>query len=106
MEVQVADNPDQSRYEIRVDGEIAGFVQYHLRDGVIALIHTQTDDRFRGHGLAGQLVQSTLDAARERHLSVLPYCPYVRRWIEEHPAYADLVPEGRRAEFDLSSPDR
>jgi uncharacterized protein len=106
MDVQVADNPDQSQYEIRVDGEIAGFVQYHLRDGVIALLHTQTDDRFRGHGLAGQLVQSTLDAARERHLSVLPYCPYVRRWIEEHPAYADLVPEGRRAEFDLSSPDR
>jgi uncharacterized protein len=101
MELQVTDNPEQARYEIRADGELAGFVQYHLRDGVIALLHTQTDDRFRGHGLAGRLVQSTLDAARERHLAVLPYCPYARRWIADHPAYADLVPEARRAEFDL-----
>jgi len=36
MELQVADNPAQAQYEIRADGELAGFVQYHLRDGVIA----------------------------------------------------------------------
>jgi predicted GNAT family acetyltransferase len=101
MELQVIDNPEQAQYEIRADGELAGFVQYHLRNGVIAFLHTETDDRFRGQGLAGRLVQSTLDAVRERHLSVLPYCPYVRRWIAEHPAYADLVPEGRRPEFGL-----
>jgi predicted GNAT family acetyltransferase len=101
MEPQVVDNPDQEQYEIRVDGELAGVVKYHLRDGVIALLHTETDGRFRGHGLAGRLVQSTLDAVRERGLQVLPYCPYARRWIADHPAYADLVPEGQRDEFDL-----
>jgi len=101
MEIQVVDNPGQAQYEIRVDGELAGVVKYHLRDGVIALLHTETDDRFRGHGLAGQLVQATLDAVRERHLQVLPYCPYARRWIADHPGYAGLVPEGRRNEFDL-----
>ena len=101
MDVQVADNPEQAQYEIRADGELAGFVQYHLRNGVIALVHTETDDRFRGQGLAGHLIQSTLDAARERHLSVLPYCPYARRWITEHPEYADLVPKARRPEFGL-----
>ena len=101
MELEVIDNPEQERYEIRADGEIAGFVQYHLRDGVIALVHTETDDRFRGQGLAGRLVQSTLDAVRERHLSVLPYCPYARRWIADHPVYADLVPEDRRPDFGL-----
>jgi uncharacterized protein len=101
MELEVTDNPEQDQYEIRADGELAGFVQYHLRNGVIALVHTETDDRFRGQGLAGRLVQSTLDAARERHLSVLPYCPYVRRWIADHPAYADLVPEARRNDFGL-----
>jgi uncharacterized protein len=101
MELQVVDNPGRTQYEIWADGELAGFVQYHLRDGVLALMHTQTDDRFRGHGLAGQLVQATLDAARERHLQVLPYCPYALSWITEHPEYTDLVPAGRRAEFRL-----
>jgi uncharacterized protein len=101
MELQAADNPEQERYEIRADGEVAGFIQYHLRDGVIAFMHTEIDPRFRGHGVAGRLAQSSLEAARARHLDVLPYCPYVRRWITEHPEYADLVPEARRPEFGL-----
>ena len=101
MELQVADNPEQARYEIRADGELAGFVTYHLRDGVIALLHTETDPRFRGQGVAGRLIRSSLEAAGERHLAVLPYCPFTRRWITEHPEYADLVPEARRPEFGL-----
>ena len=72
MEPAVDDNPEQAQFEIRADGELAGFLQYHLHDGVIAFLHTETDPRFRGHGLAGRLIQSSLDSARERHLSVLP----------------------------------
>ena len=101
MELQVTDNPDQERYEIRADGELAGFIQYQVKDGVIAFLHTETDRRFRGHGVAAHLVQSSLDAARERRLGVLPYCPFVRSWIAEHPAYADLIPPDKRAHFSL-----
>jgi predicted GNAT family acetyltransferase len=101
MELRVADNPEQARYEIRADGELAGFVQYHLRDGVIAFLHTETDPKFRGHGVAGRLIRSGLEAARERHLAVLPYCPFVRGWIAEHPEYAELVPADKRAGFGL-----
>jgi len=101
MELQVADNPEQARYEIRADGELAGFVTYQLSDGVIDLVHTETDDRFRGHGLAAHLVQATLDSARERHLAVVPTCPFVRGFIADHAEYADLVPAGRRSEFGV-----
>jgi uncharacterized protein len=101
MDVEVADNPDKARFEILADGEVAGFVLYHLRGNEIAFTHTETDDRFRGHGLASQLVRTALDEARARHLAVLPYCPFVRSWISEHPEYADLVPVGKREQFGL-----
>lgn len=101
MDVEVADNPDKARFEILADSELAGFVLYHLRGDEIAFTHTETDDRFRGHGLASQLVRTALDEARARHLEVLPYCPFVRSWITEHPEYADLVPAGRREQFGL-----
>jgi predicted GNAT family acetyltransferase len=101
MDLQVADNPEQGQFEIRADGELVGFVQYHLHDGVIALLHAETDPRFRHHGVAGRLTQSSLDSARERHLAVLPYCPFVRSWITEHPGYADLVPDDQRRIFGL-----
>lgn len=101
MNLEVADNPDKARFEILADGVLAGFAQYHLNGDVIAFTHTQTDDRFRGHGLASHLVQSSLDAARERHLEVLPYCPFMKSWITAHREYADLVPADRRRQFGL-----
>ncbi len=101
MDLQVADNPDDARFEIRADGELAGFVLYYLRGNEIAFTHTETDDRFRGHGIGGRLTQSSLDAARERHLAVLPYCPFVKSWITAHREYASLVPADRRQEFGL-----
>ena len=101
MELQVTDNPAESRFEIRADGELAGLALYHLRGNQIAFTHTETDDRVRGHGLGGHLVQAALDAARERHLAVLPYCPFVNSWIAAHREYADLVPVGRREQFGL-----
>ncbi|HEX2823571.1 MAG TPA: GNAT family N-acetyltransferase [Streptosporangiaceae bacterium] len=101
MDLQVADDPDQARFEIRADGELAGFAEYQIGGQEIAFIHTQTDDRFRGHGVGGRLVQSALDEARERNLKVLPYCPFVLSWITGHREYADLVPADRRAQFGL-----
>jgi uncharacterized protein len=97
----VTDNPAESRYEVRVGGELAGYVVYHLRGQQINLIHTEVDPRFQGAGLASHLARFSLDDARNRHLAVLPSCPYVRSWIGKHPDYADLVPEDRRAEFGV-----
>ncbi len=97
----VADNPAASRYEVRVGGELAGFVVYRLRGSVISLIHTEVDPRFQGAGLAGRLARFSLDDARNRQLAVLPFCPYVLSWIKKHPEYTDLVPEDRRADFGL-----
>ena len=101
MDLELADNPDKARFEILADGELAGFAQYHLEGDEIAFTHSQTDDRFRGQGIAGLLVQSSLDAARERQLAVLPYCPFVRNWIAGHREYANLVPPDRRQQFRL-----
>ncbi|MGK5532708.1 GNAT family N-acetyltransferase [Streptomyces sp. URMC 129] len=104
---RVADNPERSRFEIFDEGEdggaaLAGFAEYHLSEGEIAFIHTEIDSRFEGRGLAGALARAALDAARERDLAVLPYCPFIRGWIGKHPEYAELVPQERRARFGLA----
>ncbi|MGH3268614.1 MAG: GNAT family N-acetyltransferase, partial [Trebonia sp.] len=59
----VTDNPDESRYELHVGGELAGFVRYHLRGQQITLIHTEVDPRFQGAGLATHLARYSLDDA-------------------------------------------
>ena len=97
----IIDNPDQHRYEIRVDGELAGFVQYRRRPELIAFIHTEIDQRFEGQGLGSKLIAAALDEAREAGIAVLPFCPFVNGYIERHPEYAGLVPEEFRSQFNL-----
>lgn len=99
--IAVADNAAGERYEIRVDGEPAGFLQYRLRPGLIELVHTEIDEEFEGRGLGSRLISFALDDARDRGLAVLPFCPFVNDYIRRHRRYADLVPEGRRQDFEL-----
>ncbi|HEU5143883.1 MAG TPA: GNAT family N-acetyltransferase [Dermatophilaceae bacterium] len=101
MGTAVRDNPNDSRYEIHVDGQLAGFSTYKLGKETIAFIHTEIAEAFGGRGLAGRLVTEELDDARRRGLAVLPFCPLVRQFIADHPGYLDLVPPKDRSRFRL-----
>ncbi len=100
-QITVADNADGGRYEIRVGGDLAGFLEYRSHPGLIELVHTEIDEEFEGRGLGSQLILFALDDARERKLSVLPFCPFVNDYIQRHPQYVELVPEGQRKDFEL-----
>ena len=100
-QITVVDNADGERYEIQSDGELAGFLQYRLKPGLIELVHTEIDEEFEGRGLGSHLISFALGDARERGLAVLPFCPFVNDYIQRHRQYVDLVPEGRRQDFEL-----
>jgi predicted GNAT family acetyltransferase len=101
MAVEVADVPERKRYEIAVDGGPAGFTEYLLSDGLITFVHTEVDPARRGQGLAGRLIGYALDDARGRGLGVVPFCPYVRKFVTDHPDYLALVPADERQRFGL-----
>jgi uncharacterized protein len=101
-EQTVVDHTEAHRFEVRVDGVVAGYAEYRRRGGSVAFTHTVVDDAFEGRGLGSALARGALDAVRAEGSAVLPFCPFIRSWIQRHPDYADLVPEGRRAEFGLS----
>ena len=89
--IEVRDRPDERRFVITVDGETAGVATYRLRGDVITFIHTEVSPPFGGRGLAARLAADALDDARRRGLRVVPSCPFIARYIQEHPAYQDLV---------------
>jgi uncharacterized protein len=90
-EVDVVDNPDEHRYEARVNGEPAGYVFYQPEPGRLVVLHTEVDDAFEGKGVGSRLVSTMLDDVRRRGLSVTPLCAFTRAYIERHPEYDDLV---------------
>ena len=101
MSTAVQDNPAASRFEITVDGELAGYLDYREHQGEYALPHTRVLPQYEGHGVGTELVVNALEAIRHRRGTVLPYCPFIPKVIREHPELTDLVPESERASFGV-----
>ncbi|MFD9704593.1 GNAT family N-acetyltransferase [Lentzea sp. NPDC059081] len=87
----VTNNEAESRYEVHVDGELAGFLEYRDVSGVLALVHTEVGEEYGGQGLGAQLAKFALDDAQARGVKVSPLCPFVAKYIEKHPEYRVTV---------------
>lgn len=100
-EPTVCDNASEHRFDIVVGGEIAGSSFYEQIGDVRAFVHTEIDDRFSGQGLGSILVRAALTAMRDVGTPVLPFCPFVRSYIQRHLEFLPLVPPEERAGFGL-----
>ena len=98
--VSVRDNARASRFELRVNEVLAGYVTYRDARSGRAFEHTVIASEYEGRGLASQLIRFALDEARAAGRKVLPFCPFVRSFIQQHPAYVDLV--GRPQRFGIT----
>ncbi len=93
----VTNNAAHHRYEIHVDGRLAGFAAYRPGpesgpgSGEITLTHTEIDPAFEGQGLGSRLATAVLDDLRDNHLRAVPQCPFFAAYIARHPEYAELV---------------
>ena len=106
MDTTVEDVPEKGRFEVRIGDRVVGLASYHIDGGTMTLPHTEVDPSMGGRGLGTTLVAGVLDAARERGLHVLPYCSFVRRYIQQHPELTDLVAEADREHFGLATASR
>jgi predicted GNAT family acetyltransferase len=99
--IHVADAPERERYELSLDGEVVGITAYRVRPGLIAFIHTEVEESVQGRGLGDRLIRFALEDARARGLAVLPFCPFVKAFIERHREFETLVPATYRDKFGL-----
>lgn len=81
----ITDAPARDRYEANLDGEFAGVLEYIVKRGRIALIHTEVLPAHEGRGVGSALVRFALDDARRRELRVIAICPYVQNYLTRHP---------------------
>jgi predicted GNAT family acetyltransferase len=91
MTTEVTDAPDRSRYELAVDGELVGFAEYRMVEGVRVFTHTEVFDELQRKGLGTALAQGALDDVRARGLKLVPQCPFIAAFVRDHDEYAGLV---------------
>ena len=92
-DLHVLDVPDLERYEARLgdERELAGLLDYRLRDDFIVLTHTEVLDGFAGQGIGSRLVRAVFADLREREIPVIPKCPFVVAWLQKHPEQHDVL---------------
>lgn len=85
-ELEVRDNPKQSRYELLRGGEVIGHATYRLESDRLVVPYVEVDPAHEGLGYGSQLCAGLLEDARTRGLSVVPSCPFLAWYMERHAA--------------------
>jgi predicted GNAT family acetyltransferase len=87
--LKVEHKPDESRYELFLNGERIGFTDYRLGDGRIVFTYIEVDPALQGQGLASHLTKAALDDSRDRGLQIGARCPFIVDYLEMHPEYLE-----------------
>ncbi|GAA0745093.1 N-acetyltransferase [Dactylosporangium roseum] len=94
MDFKVVDNAGEHRFEIRVDGTLAGAAYYrlHPEEGTrtrIVFTHTEVEQEYEGKGIGSKLAAGALTLADEGGLKIVAQCPFIAAYLRKHPEYVN-----------------
>ena len=90
MSLQVQNDEKERKFYAVVDGREA-VISYVKSGDAYNLLHTFVPEELRGHGVAEQLVQTTLDQVKAQGAKFIPTCPFVQAFLKRHPEYREGV---------------
>ncbi|HLP23033.1 MAG TPA: GNAT family N-acetyltransferase [Microbacteriaceae bacterium] len=94
MSIELAHEPEASRYTLTVDGQLAVVLDYKANEHAISMTRTFTVPSFRGQKLAAQLVEFAVDDVEANDSRrIVPMCWYVADWFEAHGERGHLLSE-------------
>lgn len=94
--MEIINNKKEFRFELALPGDNIAKLEYRWLKGSMVLMHTLVPAAERGKGIGAKLVKYVLDYARAQHLKVIVYCPFVAKYVKEHPGYVSLIDETNR----------
>ena len=95
----VVHDPDETRFELLLDGTRVGVVEYRPAGASVIVAHTEIDPGHEGEGLGGVLVEAALEGIRDMGKTVIPTCPFTAAYIKRHPEWVELVAPAMRGQF-------
>mgnify|MGYP001217054978 CR=1 FL=1 len=89
-EVEIINNDKRLRFEAKIGDEF-GYIDYRWYKGNIAFMHTFVPEAGRGKGISSALAKFALEYTKEKKLKIMVYCPFIAKYIKEHPEYEFLI---------------
>jgi predicted GNAT family acetyltransferase len=83
-DARVDRNDGKFRYELLVDGKLAGFAQFHESGNRVVFTHSEVDDAYSGRGLGKVLAAGALDDVVARDKVIVPLCPFIAAYLRKN----------------------
>jgi len=89
--LEVTDDAETRRFELRRDGELVGFATYYRDGNVVVVPHVETLASHRGKGYGERLLDGLLEIIRSRNQTIVAACPFAAQHIRDNPQHQDLL---------------
>lgn len=90
MTLQIAHDRAAHRFSVEVEGQTC-VLDYQMADSVMTITHTGVPKAVAGRGIAAQMMDAALAAARSAGWKVVPACSYASDFMMRHPEFEDLM---------------
>ncbi|RZF53633.1 N-acetyltransferase [Acinetobacter halotolerans] len=92
MNIQHVDDGKHGAFKL-LDGDVlAGEMAYTWAgDEMLIIDHTDVSDQFRGKGVGRQLLDGLVEFVRQRHVKVIPLCPFAKSVFDKDSSIHDVL---------------
>ncbi|MDK1360512.1 GNAT family N-acetyltransferase [Arthrobacter sp. zg-Y1219] len=90
-DVDLSRNSEQSRYELRIGGELVGTADYVEESDSVALTHTVVRVQWRHQGYSSMLVKFAVEDVIASGRRIKPYCSYAASYLGKHREFSHHV---------------
>jgi len=88
--MDVVEKPQESRFELALDGGTA-LVAYQRDGDRLVLLHTEVPSEFSGQGIGSRLAKGVFDQIRASGRKAVIRCPFLKEWLTRHHEYDDII---------------
>ncbi|WGH76061.1 GNAT family N-acetyltransferase [Tenacibaculum tangerinum] len=92
MQVKQEDNGKKGEFFVEKENKKVAMMTYTwAEDDKIIIDHTEVAPSLRGKGIGEELVEASINFARNKNIKIVPLCPFVKSVIDATPEYSDVL---------------
>ncbi len=103
MDLEIKHDKNKQRFYVEKDNKKSELKYKKIDEKTLDYFTVFVSEELRNQNIASEITEFALQYAKKNNYKVVPSCPYVRSYLEEHPKYQNLVKEKNENENDNSS---
>jgi len=82
---------------VKINNEIIGSVILGKQtDNIFRILHVVVEEKHRGQGIAGKLVNFLAQTARKNNFNLIPVCSFAVSYFQKNPQFNDVLYLGEK----------